>query len=277
MGCMKLGLGAGPLGDRSIENGEAERLIRTALDLGIRVVDTAPSYGASEERLGRVLADVRDRVYVVTKGGYGVPGVEDWTPEVIERGIDQALGRLRTDRIDAFILHSCPLERLARGDLLAPLERARQKGKVLAIGYSGDGDALAWAVRCEVFDVVECSVNLVDQEALAASIPKASARGMMVLAKRALAGAPWADPKSAYVDRWCTAFATRIDGIDDDELALRFAAHAPGVSTALFGTRRLDRLRRALTCVARGPLPSGIVTEIARRFAQHGAHWRGVI
>src|SRR5262249_47484150 len=159
-----LGLGAGPLGDFALGDADAERLIRGAFDLGINVVDTAPSYGASETRIGRVLSAMsaaeRDSKVVVTKGGYGVSGVGDWTPEVIERGIEQALRRLETDRIDVFLLHSCPLERLSRRDLLAPLEQAKKAGKVRAVGYSGDGEALGWAIACDSFDVVECSVNL---------------------------------------------------------------------------------------------------------------------
>lgn len=48
-----LGLGAGPLGDPSLPEHEVVRLVHAAIDLGIRLVDTAPSYGLSEERLGR--------------------------------------------------------------------------------------------------------------------------------------------------------------------------------------------------------------------------------
>ncbi|HVH43474.1 MAG TPA: aldo/keto reductase [Labilithrix sp.] len=275
-----LGFGAGPLGDASIDDETAELLLRNAIELGIVVFDTAPSYGASEARLGRLLASMskrdRDELVIVTKGGYGVAGVTDWTPEVIERGVDEALSRLATDRIDVFLLHSCPRERLERGDLLAPLERVRRSGKVRAIGYSGDGDALAWAIRCSTFDVVECSLNIVDQEALG-QLPTAKARGLGVIAKRALAGAPWRDPTSPYVGRWRAAFGDSLGGLDPDELAIRFAAYATGVDTALTGTRRLEHLYRAATYVARGPLPSELQDEIVRRFAAQGGSWPGII
>jgi aryl-alcohol dehydrogenase-like predicted oxidoreductase len=278
-----LGLGGGPLGDLGLDDGAADRLLRRAFELGIDLVDTAPSYGASEERIGRVLARLggaeRDRLVVVTKGGYGVPSVGDWTPEVLSRGIDQALRRLATDRIDVFVLHSCPRARLEPGDLLPPLLRAKQAGKVRAVGYSGDGDALAWAARCDVFDVLECSVNLVDQEALARAIPEAVARDAGILAKRAMAGAPWEDPRSAYVDRWRVAFAQPIDGTPPDELAVRFAAHAAGVTSALVGTRRIERVEQLVAAVAKGPLPADVDAEIRRRFSEHGSsgRWPGVI
>jgi aryl-alcohol dehydrogenase-like predicted oxidoreductase len=275
-----LGFGTGPLGDSSLDDVAAERLVRTAIDLGINVIDTAPSYGSSEARIGRVLSTMtssaRDRVIVVTKGGYGVAGIPDWTAAVISRGIDQALVRLSVDRIDVFLLHSCPVERLRRGDLLEPLARAKLSGKVRAIGYSGDADALRWAIRNGPFDVVECSVNLVDQEAL----PVLAETTLGVLSKRSLAAAPWVNASSDYADRWRVAFGEQRgapDAMDWDDVAIRFAAYAPHVSTALLGTRRIESLQRATEAVERGPLSADILTIIHERFATHGAAWRGVV
>ena len=274
-----LGFGAGPLGSTELGEPESDAILREAIELGITVFDTAPSYGASEERLGRVLksctAAERDRLVVVTKGGYGVEGVEDWTPEVITRGIDQATERL--GRVDVFLLHSCPLERLIVGDLFPPLEAARKAGKVRAIGYSGDGAPLAWALRYPELDVVECSVNLLDQEALGKVAQFAHGKG--VLAKRALAGAPWRHSTSAYADRWRIAYATPFVAgkFDWDELAIRFAAFAPGITAALMGTRELDHLRRAVSAVERGALPEDALASIDHRFAAHAEDWLGVI
>lgn len=92
-----LGLGAGALGHPALAEADVDRLVAGAVELGLTLVDTAPSYGLSEVRLGRALAGRRQRVVLSTKCGYGVPGVADWTPECISRGIDLALGRLRTD------------------------------------------------------------------------------------------------------------------------------------------------------------------------------------
>ena len=71
-----VGLGAGALGDPSLGEAEAERLLLGALDLGVNLIDTAPSYGLSEERIGRILGARRAQVVLSTKGGYGVPGAE---------------------------------------------------------------------------------------------------------------------------------------------------------------------------------------------------------
>ena len=256
-----IGRGCGPLGDASLTDVEAIRLVHAALDLGVRVFDTAPSYGTSEARLGRALEGRRASATIVTKGGYGVPGVPDWTPEVLARGVDRALEVMHTDYLDAFLLHSCG----PRDDLLAPLVRAREAGKVRAIGYAGDGDALRWAMQCDAFDVVECSVNVVDCAAL--DVVATGAR--MVIGKRSLANAPWSwasrpprDDAAAYWDRWQPLRY-------DEETTVRFAAHAPGVTTALFGTRRPERLANIVTLAAKGPLDAArndAIREAARRF-----------
>lgn len=81
-----LGLGAGEIGDPALDDREVEALLRAAVELGVTLIDTARSYGRSEERIGRFLAPVRDQVVLSTKVGYGVDGVPDWTGECIRRG-----------------------------------------------------------------------------------------------------------------------------------------------------------------------------------------------
>jgi aryl-alcohol dehydrogenase-like predicted oxidoreductase len=272
-------VGGGPLGAASVDERSARAIVDAALSLDVNVFDTAPSYGESESRIGRALVGRRDGVVLVTKCGYGVDGVEDWTPECIARGVDRALSVLCTDRIDVLLLHSCDRARLARGDLFAPLLDAKRAGKVRAMGYSGDGDALDFAIDCGVFDVVECSVNVVDQEALASAVPRAVERGIGVLAKRPLgSGALTADARIAradvaiYRDRFQRMFS-RENAIAPSD-AVRFAAHAPGVACALVGTARVDHLVAAAEAIARGPLPDA--ARLCARFADVGRDWHGV-
>jgi aryl-alcohol dehydrogenase-like predicted oxidoreductase len=51
-----LGFGAGHVGDPALDEAEVGRLLHGALDLGVTLIDTARSYGLSEERIGRHLA-----------------------------------------------------------------------------------------------------------------------------------------------------------------------------------------------------------------------------
>lgn len=276
-----LGLGTGPLGQ--LDTLRAERLVHEALDLGVTVFDTAPSYGASEESLGRALAgERRRRAVLVTKGGYGVHGVPDWTPEVVTAGIARALRVLCTDVIDVFLLHSCDAERLARGDLTLALVKAKEAGLVRAIGYSGDGEGLRVALGIEAFDVVEPSVNVLDREALGS----VRERTVGVLGKRTLANAPWsegADRSRPDVAEYARRLAlvdpegTLSHALPLDELFVRFAVHAPGVSCALVGTSSETRLRRAVSAASRGPLSGDLEAELERRYAPHSLELRGVV
>jgi len=278
-----LGLGAAHVGRHDVPDDDAARLLHEALDLGVTLLDTAPSYGLSEERIGRHLAHRRDEFVLCTKGGYGVSGVADWTGPVIVAGVDQALGRLRTDRIDVFLLHSCPRDVLVRGEVVDALEAVVRAGKVRVAGYSGDNDALDHAVASGRFGVVEASVNLCDQRALREAVPMAAAKGVGVVAKRPLANAPWrfaARPVGDYAETyWSRLRAMDLDPtpLAWDALALRFAAYAPGVSACIVGTSRVEHLRRAAACVAEGPLPDDLRERIAAAFARHGADWPGEV
>ncbi len=279
-----LGLGAGPAGDPGLSEAEAERLLGTALDEGIALVDTAPSYGLSEERIGRHLARRRGGFVLSTKLGYGVPGVPDWTGPCITAGVERALRLLSTDVLDVAHLHSCPLDVLLRGDVVEALSRAVCAGKARVAAYSGEGDALAWAVDSGAFGAVQASVSVCDQGSLDGPLARAAARGLGVLAKRSLANAAWsgAPPTpgdaaaAAYRERW-SALSLADLGLEPAELALRFTAFAPGVSSALAGTRTPERLRTLAAIVRKGPLADEIVAEVRRRWRERGAGWPGMI
>lgn len=277
-----LGLGGGPLGE--LDADAADRLVGRALDLGVTLFDTARSYGASEERLGAALAArARGDVVVVTKGGYGAEGAADWTPEVIARGVDDARRRLRRDAVDVFLLHSCPREVLEGSGVVEALVRAREAGRARFVGYSGEGDALAWAAaRPEVFDVLECSLGVLDR-ANEELVQAAAARGQGVLAKRPLSNAPWRfaerPERGDVAIYWERLRALGLDPapLPWDELALRVSAHAPGVTTILLGTSREDALARAAELVLRGPLPDDLAARARRAWDERCAGAPGVI
>jgi aryl-alcohol dehydrogenase-like predicted oxidoreductase len=96
------------VGDPQLDDAEVGRMLNLAVDAGVNLFDTAPSYGISEERLGRHLAGRRKEVVLSTKLGYGVPGIADWIGACITAGVEQALRLLRTDYLDIAHFHSCP-------------------------------------------------------------------------------------------------------------------------------------------------------------------------
>jgi aryl-alcohol dehydrogenase-like predicted oxidoreductase len=136
LGCMNLShaYGTPPAAEA------AESLLLRALDLDVTHFDTAALYGFgnNETLVGKVLAPHRNRIFLASKCGMtGVEGkrVIDGRPETILRTCDEALQRLRTDRIDLYYLHrwdkQIPIE-----DSVGALSRLVEAGKVLAIGLS---------------------------------------------------------------------------------------------------------------------------------------------
>ncbi len=254
-----LGLGAGHLDESDLTEPEAAALLDTALELGITFVDTARGYGASEARLGRILAARRDDVVLSTKVGYDVEGQQDWTPGAITGGVDRALRQLRTETIDVVFLHSCDLDVLRRGEVIEALLACREAGKIRLAGYSGENDELGWAVDSGHFDVVQTSVNLTDQRSAREVLPRAEARGTGVVAKRPIANAVWRHaerPTGQYGDLyWDRLTAMGLEPETDDwaATAIRFSAFTPGVSTAILGTSKAANLVSAAEAVARGP------------------------
>ncbi len=241
------------------------------MDTGINVVDTAECYQASEADLGRVLPGRRDRLVLVSKCGHnaGMEQFDDWDPRLLEQSIDRSLRRLQTDCLDVLLLHSCTTEILRRGDVIDVVERARAAGKTRTIGYSGDSQAARYAVETRRFQVLETSVSIADQESIDLTLPLARDLQVGVIAKRSLANVAWAAiVPSEGVVHWprgyIDSYAERLRLLDYDfqhrdlreavGTALRFALGQPGVSTAIIGTRRPERLRENAAYVEVGPL-----------------------
>ncbi len=118
----------------------ARTLLHTALDLGIDHFDTAALYGfgSNEALLGEVLAPFRERFLLASKCGMtGVDGrrVIDGRPETLKRTCQEALQRLRTDRIDLYYLHRLD-GRVPIEDSIGALADLVAAGSIRAIGLS---------------------------------------------------------------------------------------------------------------------------------------------
>jgi aryl-alcohol dehydrogenase-like predicted oxidoreductase len=278
-----LGLGAGQVGDGKLAEEDAARLLHAALDAGITLIDTARGYGLSEERIGRHLGDRRREFVLSTKVGYDIPGQADWTGPAVTAGIERALGTLQTDYLDIVHLHSCDLDVLERGDVIAALEAARDAGKIRVAAYSGENEELAWAIRSGRFGSLQTSINICDQRDIEAQLPLAQERGMGVIAKRPVANAPWRyaeRPVGDYAEEYwlrLQAMGLQPGPFEWQELALRFAAFTPGVHTCIVGTANIEHLRRNIELVGRGPLPADTVAQIRAAFAQHDDNWVGQV
>jgi len=138
LGCMGLSFGLGP----ATEEKHALDVIRTAVDRGVTLFDTAEGYGpfTNERLVGEALQPVRDRVRICTKFGFKITekgelvGL-DSRPEHVRKVVEASLKRLRTDRIDLLYQHrvdpAVPIE-----DVAGAVRDLVKAGKVLHFGLS---------------------------------------------------------------------------------------------------------------------------------------------
>ena len=136
LGCMGLSFGYGPATERK----DAIRLIRSAVERGVTLFDTAEAYGPflNEELLGEALAPFRDQVVIATKFGFAEAVAKngaDSRPEKIRAVAEASLKRLRSDHIDLFYQHrvdpKVPME-----DVAGTVKDLIREGKVRHFGLS---------------------------------------------------------------------------------------------------------------------------------------------
>jgi aryl-alcohol dehydrogenase-like predicted oxidoreductase len=175
------------------ERGAAE-LLEVAREVGINLLDTAPAYGVSEERLGGLLAagvaGGREVWVISTKAGEEFDGERSWfdfSPAAITASIERSLVRLRTDRVDIAMLHLGPDDHgtLVRSGAMGALERLKRAGKVRAIGASTKTPGAAREAVAQGADVLMLAYNPRDT-ADGPVIDECGARGVGVIVKKAL-------------------------------------------------------------------------------------------
>lgn len=260
-----LGFGAAEIGFESTPPADVERLINSALDAGLNVIDTAECYVDSEEKVGNAVSHRRGDYHLFTKVGHpeGISGPEDWSRDGILFSIERSLQRLRTDHLDLVQLHSCSAEILERGEAILALQDARAKGQTRFIGYSGDGHAALTALQSGAFDTLQTSVSIADQEAITLTLPTAAASGVGVIAKRPIANAAWRHaekPANEYHHvYWERLRALKYDFLSREmaaavSIALRFTLAQPGVATAIVGTTNPSRWIENAELLDEGPL-----------------------
>ncbi|HQQ62697.1 MAG TPA: aldo/keto reductase [Pseudomonadales bacterium] len=173
-GTVKLGRNEGvkyPQSFRIPDDHEARQLLDLARDLGMNVLDTAPAYGNSEERLGKLLAADRKQWLVCSKTGEEfIDGQStfDFSPAHTRLSVERSMRRLKTDYIDMVLVHSDgnDLDILQNTGALETLADMKKQGWIRAFGMSTK--TVEGGLRAaEKSDVVMVTYNLQEQADLA--------------------------------------------------------------------------------------------------------------
>jgi len=136
----RLGFGAMRITGKGVwgepkDRGEAVRVLRRAVDLGINFIDTADSYGpaVSEEIIAEALHPYPAGLVIATKAGFDRPGPDKWVmngrPDHLRAALEGSLRRLRLERIDVFQLHRID-DKVPAEDQLGALKELQEQGKI---------------------------------------------------------------------------------------------------------------------------------------------------
>ncbi|MEM1389102.1 MAG: aldo/keto reductase [Pseudomonadota bacterium] len=214
----ELGFGTAPIGNlyRGVSDSDARAILDLAWESGVRYFDTAPLYGLglSERRLGEFLRDKpRDAYTLSTKVGrlmqacapedrigvgkwFDVPArreIYDYSYDGVMRSIEVSLERLGVDRIDILYGHDIDIfthgshDAMVRylGEFLGGGHRAlvelREAGVIAGFGLGiNEWEPGAWLVDRGDLDIILLAgrYTLLEQEALAAFVPKCAAKGV---------------------------------------------------------------------------------------------------
>ncbi len=211
---------------------EISALLEQAREAGVNLLDTAPAYGSSEQRIGRLLPD-RDQWLLCTKVGEIFAGGGsrfDFSADHARASVEQSLRHLRTDYLDLVLIHSDggDLDILDHSGCLEALCRMREKGLLRAVGMSSK--TIEGGLRAiELTDVLMLAYNRSDNSQ-APVIEQARKAGKGVLIKKGLA----------------SGHAVRASAREENhsvEENFRFIFQRPGISSIIAGTINPDHLR----------------------------------
>ena len=234
LGTVKIGRNFGVKYPENFEipdNNQVQRLLEAASELGINLLDTAPAYGESEERLGQLLCN-RDQWVLCTKVGeefdQGVSSF-DFSSSHVRSSIERSLKRLRTDYIDIALIHSDGNDKeiISNTDCFEALQKLKDAGLIKAFGMSTK--TVAGGIEAiKLSDVVMVTYNpLYGEDGLIIDEAKKLNKGVLI--KKALS----------------SGHLKSLTGDDSDPVkdSLEFIFKKPGVGSVVVGTINLDHLR----------------------------------
>ncbi len=248
----------------------ARRIIETALDAGMNMIDTADVYGldwggagfgAAEELLGKVLADapgLRDRMVLSTKGGIVPPTPYDSSPAMLRQAVDASLRRLGVDVIDLWQVHRPDLY-AHPAEVAATLAELRDAGKIREVGVSNHTPAQTDALVAHLHfplatDQPQFSAAHLDP-LRDGTLDRCLQRGTVPLAWSPLAGgrlAPGAEPTEAGPRAELLTTLDRIaerEGVDRSIVALGFVLAHPSAPVAIVGTQTPERITASMAAL----------------------------
>ena len=268
MGVSLLGFGAMRLpmiegSEGLVDEAEAIRMMRYAIDNGVNYIDTAYIYHGkqSEAIVGKALADgYREKVLVATK----LPFWALSGPEEMQTVFDEQIAKLGVDCIDMYLMHGIEGDRfdtVKEWRIWDFLEERRAEGKIRFIGFSFHGyspEEFKGVLDEYPWDFCQLQLNFMDKDVQAGveGFEYAVAKGVPIVAMEPLKGGRLTDANPPSIQKyWDSLDSKRTPA----EWALRWVADLPGVLTILSGMSTMEQVEENIRVLSDADV--GMMTE----------------
>ena len=264
-------------GVRVVDDAAADQMLNLVLDAGINLIDTAPDYGITEQRIGQFISSRRNEYYLATKCGCAPIQHADhletrhiWDKDVVARNLETSLTRMRTDQIDIWQFHGGDAETLQRAGLIDLMQDCRSQGLIRFLGASSSLPNLPGLIALDVFDTFQIPYSCLAPEHHDL-ITRAAETGAGIIIRGGIAqGGPDAEIQRPVLnDVWTGAKLEELlpAGMSRAEFILRFTLTHPACNTTIVGTCNPNHFSDNLAAASAGPLPLELFAETRRRVA----------
>ena len=271
MGCMRLPFIDGD-GNNGVDIDAAIELIQYAADNGINYFDSALTYHQknSEAILGEALEKRRSKVFYVTKQ----PPWEMFDIPTIRRNLENTLKKLRTDYLDAYLLHRVMptnWEEIQKRKILDEFEKFKQEGLIRHIGCSYHGDFATFKNVVETYpwEVILAQHNMLDvkREVTLEGIQIASKHGVGMAIMEPLRGGGLAHAPAPVRDVYEShPFPDKNQAKRSPaEWAFRYLANIPEISTIVSGMSNLEQLKANIELFSRDDMLPNSLTDAEKQ------------
>lgn len=307
--CSRIGIGTWAIGGGWGPQPETQSLeaIQKALECGCGLIDTAPLYGngRAEKLIAQAFRDYGSRVTTLTKiyplhyhwaPAAGTPIQSIYPAEHIITQAEESLRRLETDCLDCLLFQTwCPSWTEER-EWYETMRALQKQGKIRAFGISVSDhrpDEANGIIKVGLVDIVEVCYSILDQRAAELLFPVALKHCVSIIARTPLASGAlagiWHEGMKFHRRDWRRRVfrdelfqqtlkrVAQVQSLIDPALvlaqvALRFCLSHPAVTAVIPGIRSVEQAECNLAALEQGPLPQGILDEIAELWCKEFSH-----
>lgn len=268
LGCMSLGT----------DHRANERMLHSAVDLGINYFDTADLYdsGANEESIGKALKGKRDKLIIATKVGnqLSADGKSwDWNPSkrYIKESVHHSLKRLQTDYIDLYQLHGGTLDDPIE-ETIEAFEELKQEGHIRYYGISSirPNTIREWIKRSDLVSIMtqyslldrrpeEWTLKQLEQHNVGVIVRGAVAKGFLI-SKEPMGILGHAEEQIKTFQEKLAAWSTPESS--PAHLALKFALSHPAVTSIAVGASSQQQLEENVAAGVNPELPEDLLENL---------------